>query len=160
MNKNGRLIPPNIQQVEHLPKDLWVEINAAGSGVLMNIRVPGFYLDNLIKISEEGKPMIRGVMKLKGLRETRTLQGSKKRSMPRAQNATYLDIFILGKERDRLDKEIIIIDKRKTSMSRRLDEIAIEMKSLEEAENRGKRTSPGKSKRCPAKGWKTMAMTY
>jgi hypothetical protein len=104
--------------------------------------------------------MIRGVLKLKGLRETKTLQGSKKRSMPRAQNATYLDIFILGKERDRLDKEMIIVDKRKASMRRRLDEIAIEMNNLEEAENRKKRAAPDKSKRCPAKGWKTMAMTY
>jgi hypothetical protein len=104
--------------------------------------------------------MIRGFLKLKGLRETRTLQGSKKRSMPRAQNATYLDIFILGKERDRLDKEMIIIDKRRTSMRRRLDEIAIEMKNLEEAENREKRPMPGKSNKCLAKGYKTMAMTY
>ena len=104
--------------------------------------------------------MIRGVMKLKGLRETRTLQGSKKRSMPRAQNATYLDIFILGKERDRLEKEMIIIDKRKASMRRRIDEIAVEMKKLEEAEIRGKRATPGESKSRPAKGWKTMAMKY
>ena len=104
--------------------------------------------------------MIRGVMKLKGLRETRTLQGSKKRSMPRAQNATYLDIFILGKERDRLHKEMIIIDKRKESMRRRLDEIATEMNNLEEAEKREKRAAPGESGRRPAKGLKTMAMTY
>jgi hypothetical protein len=112
------------------------------------------------RFQEEGKIMIRGVMKLKGLRETRTLQGSKKRSMPRAQNATYLDIFILGKERDRLDKETIVIDKRKASMRSRLDEIVIEIKNLEEAENRGKRAASGKSQRGPAKGWKTMAMTY
>jgi hypothetical protein len=104
--------------------------------------------------------MIKGVLKLKGLRETRTLQGSKKRSMPRAPNATYLDIFILGKERDRLNKEMSILDKRKTSMRRRLDEINIEMKNLEAAEKREKRAAPGESKRCPAKGYKTMAMTY
>jgi hypothetical protein len=104
--------------------------------------------------------MIRGIVKLKGLRETKTLQGSKKRSMPRAQNATYLDIFILGKERDRLDKEMIIIDKRKSSMRRRLDEIAIEMKNLEETENREKRAAPGGSRRHPPKGWKTMGMKY
>ena len=80
--------------------------------------------------------------------------------MPRAQNATYLDIFILGKERDRLDKEMIIIDKRKASMLRRLDEIAVEMNSLEEAEKREKRATPGESRRRPGKGWKPMAMAY
>jgi len=104
--------------------------------------------------------MVRGVTELKGLSETRTLQGSKKRSMPRAQNATYLGIFILGKEKDRLEKAMIIIDKRKTSMQRRLDEIAVEMKKLEEAEIREKRATPGARKSHHKKGWKTMAMTY
>lgn len=105
--------------------------------------------------------MVRGVTELKGLSETRTLQGSKKRSMPRAQNATYLGIFILGKEKDRLEKAIIIIDKRKMSMQRRLDEIAVEMKKPEEEEEiRGKRATPGAPKSHHKKGWKTMAMTY
>jgi hypothetical protein len=104
--------------------------------------------------------MVRGVMELKGLSETRTLQGSKKRSMPRSQNTTYLDIFILGKEKDRLEKEMFIIDKRKASMQRRLDEIAVDMKKLEEAEVRGKRATPGAPKSHHKKGWKTVAMTY
>ena len=104
--------------------------------------------------------MIRGVTELKGLSETRTLQGSKKRSMPRAQNATYLEMFILGKEQGRLEKEMIIIDKRKASMQRRLDEIAVEIKKLKEEEIRGKRATPGAPKSHHKKGWKTMAMTY
>jgi hypothetical protein len=104
--------------------------------------------------------MVRGVTELKGLSETKTLQSSKKRSMPRAQNATYLGIFILGKEKDRLEKAMIIIDKRKTSMQRRFDEIAVEMKKLEAAESRGKRATPGAPKSRHKKGWKTMAMTY
>ena len=104
--------------------------------------------------------MINSVMKRKGLGETRTLQGSIKRSMPRAQNTTLLDIFILGKERDRLNKEILNMDIRKASMQKRLDDIAVEMKNLEAAENREKRATPGEAKRRPAKGLKTMAMTY
>jgi hypothetical protein len=104
--------------------------------------------------------MINGIMKPKGLGETKTLHGSKKRSMPRAQNATYLDIFILGKERDRLNREMLNIDIRKAGMLRRLDAIAVEMKSLKGAENREKRAAPAEARRRPAKGWKTMAMTY
>jgi hypothetical protein len=104
--------------------------------------------------------MVRGVTEIKGLSETRTLQGSKKRSMPRSQNATYLGIFILGKERDRLEKEMFIIDKRKMNMQRRLDEIAVEIKKLKEEEIRGKRATPGAPKSHHKKGWKTMAMTY
>lgn len=104
--------------------------------------------------------MVRGVTELKRLSETKTLQGSKKRSMPRVQSSTYLDLFILGKEKDRLEKEMIIIDKRKTSMQRRLDEIAVEMKKLEGAETRGRQATPDEFKKNHKKDWKTMAMTY
>lgn len=104
--------------------------------------------------------MTNGIMKPKGLGETKTLHGSKKRSMPRAQNATYLDIFILGKERDRLEKEMRIMEIRRASMRRRLDAIAVEIKSLKEAENHEKLAVHDKARKCPAKGWKTMAMTY
>jgi hypothetical protein len=45
-------------------------------------------------------------------------------------------------------------------MQRRLDEIAVEMKKLEEAEIREKRATPGARKSHHKKGWKTMAMTY
>jgi len=104
--------------------------------------------------------MVRGVMEIKGLTETKTLQGSKKRSMPRAQNAIYLEMFILEKEKGRLEKEMIIIDKRKASMQRRLNEIVGDMKKLGKAEILGKRATPGAPKSHHKKGWKTMAMTY
>lgn len=104
--------------------------------------------------------MVRGVTKLKGLSETRTLQGSKKRSMPRLQSSSYLDLFLLGKEKDRLEKEMFILDKRKTRLQKKLDEIAVEMKKLEGAKTRGKRATSDESKKHPPKDWKTIAMTY
>jgi len=104
--------------------------------------------------------MVRGVTELKGLSETRTLQGTKKRSMPRVQSSTYLDLFILGKEKDRLEKEMFVLEKRKMSLQKRLMEIVVEMKKLEEAEIREKRATPGAPKSHHKKGWKTMAMTY
>ncbi len=59
-----------------------------------------------------------------------------------------------------MEKEMIIIDKRKASLQKRLDDIAVEMKKLKEAEIRGKRATPGVPKSHHKKGWKTMAMTY
>ena len=104
--------------------------------------------------------MVRGVTELKGLSETRTMRGSIKRSMPRVQSSSYLDLFLLGKEKDRLEKEMFVLEKRKTSLQKKLDEIAVEMKKLEEAEIREKRATPGARKSHHKKGWKTMAMTY
>ena len=103
--------------------------------------------------------MIRGVMKLKGL-EKQELSKALKRSMPRAQNATHLDIFILGKERDRLDKEIIIIDKRKASMRRRLDEIVIEMNKLERGRKAGKTGSSRRIRETSCQRLEDYGVTY
>jgi predicted nucleic acid-binding Zn-ribbon protein len=104
--------------------------------------------------------MIRGVTEIKGLRETRTMQGSKKRSMPRVKRSAYLDLFILGKEESRLEKEMSVIEKRKESLQKKLGEIAVELKKLEEAKNREKRAAPGESDPQRPKDWKKMAMTY
>jgi len=104
--------------------------------------------------------MVRGVTELSGLREMRTMHSSKKRSIPRVQSSAYLDLYMLGKEKDRMEKEMFILEKRKTSVQKRLDEIAVEMKKLEEAETRGQQATPDEFKKNHKKDWKTMAMTY
>jgi len=104
--------------------------------------------------------MVRGVTELSGLRETRTMHGSKKRSIPRVQSSAYLDLYMLGKEKDRLEKEMFVLEKRKTSLQKRLDDIAVEMKKLGGAKTRRKRAASDESKKHPPKDWKTMAMTY
>ena len=104
--------------------------------------------------------MVRGATELSGLREIRTMHSSKKRSIPRVQSSAYLDLYMLGKEKDRLEKEMFILEKRKTSLQKRLDDIAVEMKKLEGAETREKRAPPDESNFHHKKGWKTMAMTY
>lgn len=104
--------------------------------------------------------MVRGVTELSGLREIRTLHSTKKRSIPRAQSSAYLDLYMLRKEKDRLEKEVYILDKRKKSMQKRLDEIDAEMKKLEEAETRRRQANPDGFKKPPAKDWKTMPLKY
>lgn len=104
--------------------------------------------------------MVRGVTELSGLREIRTLHSAKKRSIPRVQSSTYLDLYMLKKEKDRLEKEIYVLDKRKKSMQKRLDEIDAEMKKLEEAEPRRSQAKPEGFKKPSGKDWKTMPLKY
>jgi predicted nucleic acid-binding Zn-ribbon protein len=111
--------------------------------------------------------MVRGVTELSGLREIRTIHSTKKRSIPRVQSSAYLDLYMLKKEKDRLEKEIYILDKRKKSMQKRQDEIDLEMKKLEEAEARGRQANPEVFKKNPevfkkpsGKDWKTMPLKY
>jgi len=104
--------------------------------------------------------MVRGATELSGLREMRTMHSSKKRSIPRVQSSAYLDLYMLGKEKDRMEKEMFILEKRKTSLQKRLDEIAVEMKKLEGAETLEKRVAPDEFNNHRKKDWKTMPMTY
>lgn len=104
--------------------------------------------------------MVRGVTELSGLREIRSMHSSRKRSIPRVQSSAYLDLYMLRKEKDRLEKEVYILDKRKKGMQKRLDEIDAEMKKLEEAEAKGRQTNPQGFKKPPEKDWKTMPLKY
>ena len=104
--------------------------------------------------------MVRGATELSGLREMRTMHSSKKRSIPRVQSSAYLDLYMLGKEKDRLEKEMFMLEKRIASTQKRIDEIAGEMKKLEGAETRGRQATPDEFKKNHKKDWKTMAMTY
>jgi chromosome segregation ATPase len=67
---------------------------------------------------------------------------------------------MLKKEKDRLEKEIYVLDKRKKSMQKRLDEIDLEMKKLEEVEATRPQSNPGVLKKPSGKDWKTMSLKY
>ena len=104
--------------------------------------------------------MGKGIAELSGLKELRTMHSTRKRSIPRAQSSVYLDLFLLGKEKDRLDKEMFVLDKRKVGLHKRPDEIAAAMKKLEAPSARPKRPAPDETGKRPTKGWKTQAVTY
>ena len=104
--------------------------------------------------------MVRGATELSGLREIRTMHSSKKRSIPRVQSSAYLDLYMLRKEKDRLEKEVYILDKRKKGMQKRLNEIDVEMERLEKAEAKGRQDNPYLFKKPSGKDWKTMPLKY
>jgi len=104
--------------------------------------------------------MVRGVTELSGLRDIRTMHSSKKRSIPRVQSSAYLDLYMLRKEKDRIEKEVYILDKRKKGMQKRLDEINTEMDKLEKTETIKLEATPEGFKKPSGKDWKTMSLKY
>ena len=104
--------------------------------------------------------MVRGVTELDGLRDIRTMHSSKKRSIPRVQSSAYLELYMLRKEKDRLEKEVHILEKRKKSNQKRIDEISAEMKRLEKEEAMGRQASPRGFKKPSEKDWKAMSLKY
>ena len=67
--------------------------------------------------------MVRSATEISSLRDIRTMHSSKKRSIPRIQSSAYLDLYMLRKEKDRLEKESGILNKRNKSVQKRIDEI-------------------------------------
>jgi predicted nuclease with TOPRIM domain len=110
---------------------------------------------------------MKDVNSLKGIHGVGTMQSRKKRSIPRVQSSTYLDLYILNKEKERLLKEDRKLSMRKDDIKRRLEEIEHETSRMQEAESVTKTAkSTNSSGRSFAqtygakKEFKTMALTY
>jgi hypothetical protein len=78
---------------------------------------------------------MRDVNTLKGLHGLRTMLSTKKRSIPRVQSSTYLDLYMLGKEKERLLKESERLGLRDTVIEKRLKEIDSEANKLQKTES-------------------------
>lgn len=104
--------------------------------------------------------MVRKKTEISGLRDIKTLQSTRKRSIPRIQSSAYLDLYVLRKERDRLEKEIYILDKRKKNIEKRLKEIDAQMDNLEKAEVAKRQTDSQGYKGPLKRDLRRMALKY
>lgn len=69
----------------------------------------------------------------------RTMNSVGARSIPKVQRSVYLDLYVLKKEKDRLESEMFVLEKRKKivgqllhDMNRRIDALQKEVHSLPE----------------------------
>ena len=111
---------------------------------------------------------MKDVDTLKGLHGLRTMFSAKKRSMPRVQNSGYLDMYMLGKEKERILKENERLCMKKDALKKRLEEIDMEMNKLQEVPQSGIKSAPNASfsgdaftqKNGVKKEWKKMSLNY
>lgn len=107
---------------------------------------------------------IRGVTDVSGLRDIRSLHTSGRRSIPRVQSSAYLDLYMLQKAKDRLEKEAALLIKRGQAIEKRLGEIQKQMESLQQSA----RVEPPSDRREHSQGpngstkrkWKKFAVNY
>lgn len=98
----------------------------------------------------------------RGLQEIKTSGSLNIRSIPSTHRSKYLDLFMLGKEREREKKELEILSQRMQAKQKRLWEIAKQMAELEgfpEDESPPRKKEEVKPK--PAgKDWHVMTLDY
>ena len=111
---------------------------------------------------------MRDVNTISGIHAVRTMNSTKKRSIPRIQSSTYLDLYMLNKEKERLLREAERLNLRNTVIRKRLEEISLEMDKLQDAEivsnaGEGKINPSGRAfnqKKEVKKEWKKMPLNY
>lgn len=111
--------------------------------------------------------MARGVSDISGLRNIRSMRSIGKRSLPKNQSSTYLDLYMLNKEKKRLLKEDEGLSMRKDTIKKRLEEMELEMNRLKEAKaiieatgNVGSSGGTFTQKDGIKKDWKKMPLKY
>jgi len=110
---------------------------------------------------------MKDVNSLKGIHGAGTMQSRKKRSIPRVQSSTYLDLYMLDKEKERLLKEDKKLSMRKGDILRRLEEIEHEMSRMQKGKAAPQATTDATFPQCTStqvngskKEFKTMALSY
>jgi len=105
--------------------------------------------------------MARGITDVAGLQNIKSLHSTGKRSIPRLESSAYLDIYMLQKEKERLEREIYMMEKRKSAIQKRLADIHEEMEVLQKSaqQERPQKVNIVKTKK-EEKRWKRMALNY
>jgi len=108
--------------------------------------------------------MPRSSSDIGGLRNVKSMHSTGKRSIPRVASSAYLDLYMLRKEKERLEKEDAILEKRKAGIRKRLEDIEKEMGVLEKMDRQGKgqqdKNREVKKEEPQEMKWKKIALSY
>lgn len=79
-------------------------------------------------------------------------------SIPKVQRSSYLELYMLRREKERLEKELFMLDKRRNSANRQLDNIIERIEKLQ----RQTREKEGMKiyRKVPTAPLKTLAIRY
>jgi len=101
---------------------------------------------------------MKGILQMPGVRDIKSIHSVGARSIPKVQRSSYLELYMLRREKDRLEKEIFVLDKRRSAAKRQLDSInkRIEKLQKEVYEEQKIKTYRG----IPTRPLKTMAINY
>ena len=101
---------------------------------------------------------MKGILQVPGVRDIKSIHSIGARSIPKVQRSGYLELYMLRREKDRLEKEIFASDKRTNTAKRQLDSISKRIEKLLKETHEGQKVKTYGS--IPTKPLKTMAISY
>lgn len=102
---------------------------------------------------------MRGMSETRGARAIKSPRSVGVRSVPKAQRSTYLELYMLRNEKDRVEKEISVLDKRRNAAKRQLDSVCSRIAKLQREAQYTKQQSPTRNE-TTARPLSTMPINY
>ena len=101
---------------------------------------------------------MKGIQRVISVRDIKSIRSIGGGSVPKAQRSAYLELYVSGREKDRLEKEIFVLDKRRNTAKKLLTSVykRIEKLQSEVREEQVVKTS----KSVPGKPMKKLSIQY
>jgi hypothetical protein len=101
---------------------------------------------------------MKGMLQTPSARNIKSIHSIGARSIPKAQRSGYLELYILVSERNRLEKEIFALDKRRSTAKRQLNSVCKRIKKLQKETHEAQEIKTHRG--APTKPLRTMAINY
>ena len=101
---------------------------------------------------------MRGILQIPDIRDIKSIHSVGARSIPKAQRSAYLELYMHRREKDRLEKEIFVLDKRRSTAQRLLDSINKRIEKLQTETHEEQKIKTYRN--IPTKPLKTLSIQY
>jgi len=101
---------------------------------------------------------MRKMSRMPDIRNIKSIHTLGIRSIPKVQRSSYLDLYMLRREKDRLEKETFALDKRADIAKRQLNSINQRIEKLQKETHEEQKPKAYKS--IPTKPLKTLSIQY
>lgn len=101
---------------------------------------------------------MKGIQQVIGVRDIKSIHSIGARSVPKAQRSAYLELYMHRREKDRLEKEIFVLDKRRNTAQRLLDSINKRIEKLQTEAHEEQKIKTYRN--IPTKPLKTLSIKY
>ncbi|OGV98344.1 MAG: hypothetical protein A3I04_04850 [Nitrospinae bacterium RIFCSPLOWO2_02_FULL_39_110] len=101
---------------------------------------------------------MRGILQIPDIRDIKSIHSVGARSIPKAQRSAYLELYMHRREKDRLEKEIFVLDKRRSTAQRLLDSINKRIEKLQKETHEEQKIKTYRN--IPTKPLKTLSIQY
>ena len=101
---------------------------------------------------------MKGMLEIPSVRDIKSIHSAGARSIPQVQRSSYIELYMLKREKDRLEKEIFALDKRNNTANRQLSSISKRIEKIQKEVHEEQKL--GTYKNIPARAVRTMAISY